>query len=446
MKRKIPLRVKISLVLFIMYFLNIAAILLYVNFSLTNDINDDLIGVGKDVSEKTEQIVDFLSQSQINNLRQACDSYIFDEKTIVEISDIEGKTVFCYPDSKYVEEAKNSNRFYLKNSDHFFFTDEETGRQLYFINVYSFAVTEISYYLLLMIMLFETLVMAIILVIFSFFIKMSVLNPLYELGSKIRQYEAMKNIKTETSSNEIEQLNFEFDNLIEALEAEKQKQNRIIASVSHDIKTPLTSILGYAEQLKKDNISPERREKYTNTIYTKAYTIKNLIGNLDEFLNYNSNEKSVKTEVSVYTLISKVKTYYESDLKHDNVEFNTLYHCEDVVVSVNELSILRVFGNLIDNSVKHRRKDRKLIIDIYCSVVKGDVVISFCDNGDGVPADKIDLIFEPFYTSDESRTKAVSGLGLSICREIISDHGGEIWASENENGGLSVNFTLKKVR
>ncbi|MBQ7653930.1 MAG: HAMP domain-containing histidine kinase [Clostridia bacterium] len=446
MKFKLPLRARISISLLIMYFLNVAAILLYVNFSLSDDINNDLVDFRKDVVAKTEQIVDFLTTTDINDITQACKSIEFDEKTIIEIGDIEGETVFCYPDREFIDQMKDSNRFYFKNSDHFFFTNEESGRQIYFINVYSFAVTEISYYLLLMLILFETLVMALILVIFSFYIKMSVLNPLYELGDKIRSYKSIKNIKNEKFSNEIEQLNFEFDNLIEALETERQKQNRMIASVSHDIKTPLTSILGYAEQLKKDNISPERREKYTNTIYAKANTIKDLIANFDEFLNYNTLENSKKKEISLSTLISEVNSYFESDLRHDGVEMNTYLLSEEAVVLVNELSLVRVFGNLIDNSIKHKRKRKKLVIDIYCAQVKDDVVISFCDNGEGVPKDKIDKIFEPFYTTDESRSKAVSGLGLSICREIITEHGGEIWATESESGGLSVNFTLKKIR
>lgn len=445
MKFKLPLRAKISLALFIMYFLNVAAILLYVNFSLSNDINADLVNIRRDVVFRTDQLVEYLSKTNIDDVTLACEQFRFDEKAIVEISDIEGKTVFSYPSKAYIDDMKLSDKFYLKNSDHFFFTNSVNGRQMYFLNVYSFAVTDVSYYLLVMLILFETIVMALFLVIFSFYIKMSVLNPLYELGGKIRSYETLKNISNERYSNEIEQLNCEFDNLVEALESEKQKQNRIIASVSHDIKTPLTSILGYAEQLRKDGISPERREKYTNTIYAKAVTIKDLIGNLDEFLNYNSNEKSSKTEIRVSRLLGDMNSYFEDDLKHDNVEFNIYNSCEDETVLVNALSIQRVFGNLISNSVKHKRKDKRLVIDVTCTTVKDDVVFSISDNGEGVDPEKIDKIFEPFYTTDESRTKAVSGLGLSICKEIVTEHGGEIWASASESGGLCVNFTLKKA-
>lgn len=446
MKIKLPLRVKISVMLLVMYILNIAAIIIYIRFSFSVDVNAEFVNAQRGVAVKLGKYVDFLSESEDGDIVSACRKINFDEKEVIEIKDIEDNVVFYYPHKDYMSKIQNNSDFYIKDSDKVFFNSLENGRQLYFITIYSYAVTDVSYYMLLTLILFETVIIAVLLVLFSFYLKMSILNPLYELGHRIRSFKRNNKINVEKYSSEIEQLSYEFDNLLTVLDEEQKKQNRIIASMSHDIKTPLTSILGYTQLLKNDSLTEDRRAKYINTIYSKATTIKDLIASLDEYLSYNETDKLGKTEMSVDMLISRVSAYFESDLKQDDVLINFNVFCKDAILEVDELSIIRLFGNLISNSIKHKRDDRKLVLELSCTQTKDSVVFSFRDNGEGVEKEKINNIFEPFYTTDESRSKAVSGLGLSICKEIIDEHGGEIWATESEYGGLSVNFTIKKVK
>ena len=230
-----------------------------------------------------------------------------------------------------------------------------------------------------------------------------------------------------------------FGQLTEHLEKEQQNQQRIIANISHDIKTPLTSILGYAERLRGDDLPPERKARYLETIYGKAKEIQLLMDEFDEYLSYKMIAPLHMESFSTETMKMMLENEYRSDLELINVEFLVLNHAPHSFAVLDRTRLNRVFGNLISNSIKHLpERGGRIVIEFTAK--ENALCIDVSDNGEGVPADKLEVIFEPLYTSDEGRK--VAGLGLAICREIMESLGGTISAKPATLGGLCVCLTL----
>lgn len=232
-----------------------------------------------------------------------------------------------------------------------------------------------------------------------------------------------------------------FGSMTENLERQRKNQQHIIASISHDIKTPLTSIMGYAERLGKDNISEERREKYLGTVYSKSLEIKELLNEFDEYSGLNAGGENEKTVINGDYLATRLSRDFGDDLEFLGVAFNINNKAADAEICVEINRMKRVFSNIFSNSVKHFKDDSKVIgVDITCDKEKFYVEVS--DNGKGVAQEDMEVIFEPLYTSDEGRK--VSGLGLAICREIVNSHGGKIYAKKSELGGLAICIELDR--
>ena len=233
-----------------------------------------------------------------------------------------------------------------------------------------------------------------------------------------------------------------FKSLTENLEKQKENERRIIASISHDIKTPLTSIMGYTEQLKKENISAERKERYLSTVYAKSEEITMLINEFDDYLNLNTKKEITTSKVTLQEFADGVMSEFSDELENNGVDFSVLINTDpDIKVNIDIASFKRVLGNIFGNSVKHLT-DGKGKVCMSLASDKERVYVHIDDSGKGVDEDKYEMIFEPFYTSDKGRK--VAGLGLAICREIAELHGGRIYAEKSRLGGLRITVELEK--
>ena len=235
-----------------------------------------------------------------------------------------------------------------------------------------------------------------------------------------------------------------FVSLTKNLEKEQENQRRIIASISHDIKTPLTSIMGYAEQLQKEGISKERQTRYLKTVYAKSEDITRLIKEFDDYLSFNTETDARFEEKSLEEICHGIIDEYAYELENNGIGFEIFLKGEaKALVSLDRAKIRRVIGNIFSNSVKHLNGESKEI-QVTLNSDKEKVYIAIDDSGEGVPEDKLELIFEPLYTSDEGRR--VAGLGLAICREIIELHKGRIYAEKSHLGGLRICIELDRLK
>lgn len=281
-----------------------------------------------------------------------------------------------------------------------------------------------------------------ILLAVSIVLYLQYVKPIEELQKSIRDYNIGKVPEAIRRMDEIGKLQNSFVQLTNNLSEEKQKQNRIIASISHDIKTPLTSVMGYAERLKSGKLSEDRKKRYIDTIYEKAEVIKALIGEFDDYLSFNLHPVFNKHNLRLDKLFQLLEEDYMDDMEGMGVQFHMRNECMSVSIFVDLTKIRRVFSNIIGNSIKHFGDTENPSISVNCLQINNNekVLFQISDNGMGVPKDIICHIFEPFFTSDDSRN--VAGLGLSICKEIIESHEGRIWAENNPDSGLSIFFEI----
>ena len=261
---------------------------------------------------------------------------------------------------------------------------------------------------------------------------------LYEV---IEEYEKTGKLRRAELKGYASHIYRRFSSMTENLERQHKNQQHIIASISHDIKTPLTSVMGYAERLSKDNISEERQKRYLDIIYGKSVELQEMVNEFDEYISFNLALEKDKETIDLEYLCRKLKEDFSADLELLDVDFKVNNKAGNVEICVNQKKVKRVFSNIFANCVKHFATDKKkIVVDITCDATKLYVVIN--DNGTGVSEENMDLIFEPLYTSDEGRK--VSGLGLAICREIVNSHGGRIYAEKSYLGGLAICIELDR--
>lgn len=270
------------------------------------------------------------------------------------------------------------------------------------------------------------------------------LRPYKIIYNAIEEYDKTGKLRDIRIKGYAGQVYRRFVSVSESLTRQQNNQRRIIASISHDIKTPLTSIMGYTERLKGDNITDERKKRYLDTVYIKGCEMRQLIDEFDEYLSYNMIT-DLKTEFfSAAEITSILNEEYADEFENMGVSFTVNNHCsERDGINVDIQKLKRVFSNIYTNSYKHFRDTNKIIVtDFYCN--KDTFFIDISDNGEGVNADKLEMIFEPLYTSDQGRK--VAGLGLANCREIIAAHDGKISAEQNKPYGLKICIELNKSK
>lgn len=412
----------------------VIAILVLHNYYLANisqEINKYAQRDIKILQDYSSEIIDRLrTADSMHQWQDIIDEY---DETVVVIEDSSGETIittsgkeFSLLDNKVQQAFAYDGEAYLIKIS------------AYFLREY---LTDTNYFFRFVIM--AILIAVMILLILISVVYLIMLRPVYKLYNTIDKYEKGEELKKMSGHSETAMLQNRFVDMTETINKQQQNQRRIIASISHDIKTPLTSIMGYAELLKKDNISPEREARYLNTIYQKATHIRDLIDDFDEYLSYNMASELKKAEMPVEAMMLQLTESYSDELEPLGVKFIYRHRANNDIVNVDIQKMRRVIGNIISNSLKHFDSDKK-IIEVTSESTDDIVKIVIADNGTGVEEDKQEVVFEPLYTSDEGRK--VAGLGLAICKEIIESHGGEIYAERSVYGGLAIVIKLKKVK
>ncbi len=239
------------------------------------------------------------------------------------------------------------------------------------------------------------------------------------------------------------------DNAEEKIEADK-RDREFISNISHDLKTPLTSIRGYCEGIMDGVAStPEKMDKYIRTIYTKTNEMDDLINQLT--LYSKIERKSVPfdfNEVSATEFFGTCARALELELDAQSIQFHyDNYLREDCRLVVDEEQMRRVLNNIVSNSVKYAHVS-PLKITMTMEDLGGDIKVSLADNGVGIAPKDLPHIFDRFYRADSSRNRSTggSGIGLSIVKSIIEEHGGVIQASSEKDKGTVISFLLRKAK
>lgn len=228
-----------------------------------------------------------------------------------------------------------------------------------------------------------------------------------------------------------------------------EKQNRdLISNISHDLKTPITAIKGYVEGI-MDGVAdtPEKMDRYIKTIYNKANDMDVLINELSLYSKIDSNiipYNFRKIDINAY--FKDCVDEIGSDLEQKGMMFSYSNYCSaNVAVMADPEQLKRVMNNIINNACKYTNK-AKGKVSITLKELDRKIQVAIKDNGIGISKEDLPNIFRRTYRADMSRNSAGgSGLGLSICKKIIEEHGGEIWAESRLRSGTTIFFTLNKI-
>lgn len=257
-----------------------------------------------------------------------------------------------------------------------------------------------------------------------------------EIGTCFENYEQMRMRLKDTAQVEIEN---------------EQKSRELISNISHDLKTPITAIKGYVEGI-MDGIAdtPEKMERYIKTIYNKANDMDRLINELTLYSSIDANR------IPYHFHRINVNEYFRDcveevglDLKSKDIEFN-FYNLvsEDTKIIADPEQLRRVINNIIGNSVKYmdRSQEKQGLIELRILDQIDSIHIEIEDNGKGIAQKDLPRIFERFYRTDASRNskQGGSGIGLSIVKKIVEDHGGYIWATSKEGEGTCMHIVFRK--
>ena len=204
-------------------------------------------------------------------------------------------------------------------------------------------------------------------------------------------------------------------------------QKEFVADVSHELKTPITSIMGYADTLLEGEYDKETQTKFLNVIATEARRMAKLVTDLLTLSRYDSNKKKIQKEsFDLGELVKKCQDKLAIEIKKKNHKVNCFVTADVPPVYADKDDIERVVLNILTNSIKYTKDGGE--IKIYVGFVYNDAYIKIFDNGIGIPEEDLSRIFERFYRVDKARTREMggTGLGLSIAKEILDKNGGSI--------------------
>lgn len=382
--------------------------------SLYNKYNDAIINISNDNSKSIDSFVTYL---------ETLDRRV---KIYISISDLNNNNIYHSTNKEIPKTMFYSSIIEIDNNNY---------------NVTLSTVNDLPITNIIMAFIFTEFILFIVIIIFLYlFNNKKNMTPLEQTINDISNYKFGIKPKRINGAGRVAYIQNEFVNLVDELDLHKEKQNQMVASISHDLKTPLTSILGYTELLKEEE-TDESKLKYLDKIHNKSLNMKDILNDFDEYLSDKKSPSLVLKQVNINELVNQLNYSYKDDLKANDIKFIIKNKCQNTYINIDISRIKRVFSNLISNSIRYFKNDNKEIV-VNITEDNSYVIFRFSDNGIGVDYNYINRIFDPLFTTDKSRK--ISGLGLYICKDIIDSHQGTIKAYNNKKGGLTIEFTIKK--
>ncbi len=249
-------------------------------------------------------------------------------------------------------------------------------------------------------------------------------------------------------------LNKMVEDLKELMDKERESErtkNELITNVAHDLRTPLTSIIGYLELLSGDvKLEPEIQKKYINIAYVKTKRLEKLIEDLFGFTKMNYGKLSMHVgQVDVVKLLSQLLEEFYPSFVDKNLSYELQSNVPVKVITADGNLLARLFDNLINNAIKYVADGKRIMVKLHAD--DEIVTVSVINYGYVIPADELPLIFNKFYRVEQSRSTNTggTGLGLAISKNIVDMHGGTITVTSDLSGTvftvkLKVNFDVNK--
>jgi len=279
-------------------------------------------------------------------------------------------------------------------------------------------------------------------------------NKLNIIVNGIQQYQS-GNLEARIAvknNNELDTIGLAFNEMADTLTKNIQElketdefRKELISNVSHDLRTPIASIQGYAETLilKRDTIEASEQFRYLQVIYANCDKLKKLVSELFELSKLQTNQVKLNPEpFSITELVSDIANKYRIITQKKGVSINTFIPKDLPMIEADILLIDRVLQNLIDNAIKFCKEGDYINIDIRQDA-PGKVKISIADSGEGIEQDELPYIFERYYRG--KKYSESTGLGLAIVKKIIDLHQTSIYVTSQLDKGTTFSFTLPMI-
>lgn len=270
------------------------------------------------------------------------------------------------------------------------------------------------------------------------------LKAMNEVAMKLASGDFSKRVNTDDNNiGEISELISTFNDMAEAIENTEENQRAFTASIAHELRTPMTSIIGFIDSILDGTIPPDKASEYLGICLSEARRLSKLTNELLDVSRIESGTAKLDMEAfDINECIRRQIVKYQDQIAEKNLEIAVEFEEEECICCCDKDSITRVFINLLDNAIKFSYKDG--YIKIVVGTHSGKAHISIENSGDGIPKNDIKHIFDKFYKTDKSRglDKKGVGLGLYLVKNILSLHGESITVSSVEGEFTKFTFSL----
>lgn len=273
----------------------------------------------------------------------------------------------------------------------------------------------------------------------------SILKPIREIIATSKSYAAGNfNARVNVSSkNEFGELARYMEEMADELSRSNEYRRTFISNISHDFRSPLTSIKGYIEAMLDGTIPPEKHEKYLTIVLNETKRLTKLTQGLLELNNFDSFDLQLdRSNFDLKSIITPTVNTFEGRCQDKGIYLRCIFLTDNTIVYADRTKIQQVIYNLVDNAIKFTPEGRQITIQV---TEKNDkIYTSVKDEGVGIPKDALKKVFDRFYKTDPSRgkDKTGTGLGLAITKEIIKAHGEHITVESEVNEGSEFTFSL----
>ena len=248
-----------------------------------------------------------------------------------------------------------------------------------------------------------------------------------------------------TSDDEIGELAISFNGMTDSLSRLESTRRSFVANVSHELKTPMTTISGFIDGILDGTIKPNEREYYLNIVSSEVKRLSRLVNNMLNIARLESEEFALKRErFDFFGLLCTIMIGQEKRIEERSINVKGLEDLQSVTVCCDKDLIHQVVYNLVDNAIKFTNQGGEIVFSL--SQDSENMVFTISNTGKGIPENELPFVFERFYKIDKSRSdvKESTGLGLYIAKMIVSAHKGKISVTSKENEFTTFKIILPK--
>ena len=277
----------------------------------------------------------------------------------------------------------------------------------------------------------------------------AVTRPFREVNDVVQQYsKGDYNARIPISNTaEATQLAMSFNNMADQLEDLEATRQSFVANVSHELRSPLTSMKGFLEAMQDGTIPREEYDQYLDIVLSETKRMASMVNDLLDLARIESGKISIKLEIfDINELIRRTLITFEARIYERKMDVEIRFAQEQYYVEADNAQISQVVRNLIDNAIKYSPDGSKLRIATYA--MRREVYVSIQDFGQGIPVEDVPHVFDRFYKVEKAHTpskQSGTGLGLSIVKRIIDQHGQKITLKSARGKGSTFTFTLKRA-